>query len=304
MAAPTRYATASPSHYDQYDELERGFDTELSAGERTEPLPPRRSRVFSRLMLVLSLGLGGAWAYWGDTAPLMQWLPPEIAALLPPALRDAASPSPPATLAAANPEPEIPLPTLSPIMSLEQAPPPSMTAALPAETAPKAEGAADAPAHVDVIATAEPAATDEAATKTGEAEAPPERLPPPVVDLSDPYQRKATAVGLHPELSRALLEKLSAADYKNAGLAIRTALAQTPDSDVYVWPRERKGGQAIFQVKFVPGAPADCRRYVVAIVKDGWQTTALPMERCGMPPPRERSARVSPALEKVRSSAP
>ena len=63
---------------------------------------------------------------------------------------------------------------------------------------------------------------------------------------------------------------------------MRTALAETPDGAVFAWPRESKRGIAIFQVKFVEGAPAGCRRYVVTIAREGWSTTALPMEKCGI----------------------
>ncbi len=106
-------------------------------------------------------------------------------------------------------------------------------------------------------------------------------LAPPKADLSDPYQRRASAVGLHPDLSRALLARLSPADFRNAGVAIDTAVAKTPETDTFVWPRQRRPELALFQVRFVPGAAPDCRRYVVTITKDRWSTTALPMERCG-----------------------
>jgi hypothetical protein len=98
------------------------------------------------------------------------------------------------------------------------------------------------------------------------------------------------AVGLHPDLSRVLLARLSPTDYRNAGIAIQTALAETSDSAVFVWPRQRKPELALFQVRFVPGAAPSCRRYVVAVTKDGWLTTAPPMEKCGSqasPPRRE-----------------
>jgi hypothetical protein len=49
---------------------------------------------------------------------------------------------------------------------------------------------------------------------------------------------------------------------------------------VYVWPRQRKPEHALFRVRFVQGAAPGCRRYVVTITKDGWLTTALPMEKC------------------------
>jgi hypothetical protein len=45
----------------------------------------------------------------------------------------------------------------------------------------------------------------------------------------------------------------------------------------------------LFQVRFVAGAAPGCRRYVVTVTKDGWLTTALPMEKCG--PKRETPGR-------------
>jgi hypothetical protein len=100
---------------------------------------------------------------------------------------------------------------------------------------------------------------------------------------TDPVQKRAAAVGLSPDLSRALLARLTAADFENAAAAIRTAIAETPDDGVLVWPKQRKPELALFKVHFVQGAAsAECRRYVVTFVtKDGWSTTAPPMERCG-----------------------
>lgn len=115
----------------------------------------------------------------------------------------------------------------------------------------------------------------------------PQPLPPVHVDPADPYQKRAAAVGLHPDLSRVLLRKMSDADYRNARYAIDTAIAKAADGAEFVWPRQRKPEQALFRVHFVQGAAEPCRRYVVTVVKDGWSTTALPMERCG-PRPKER----------------
>jgi hypothetical protein len=106
-------------------------------------------------------------------------------------------------------------------------------------------------------------------------------LPPVRVDPADPYQKRAVAAGLHPDLSRVLLVRLSAADYRNARHAIDTAIAKTGNEDALVWPRQRKPEQALFRVHFVMGAAPQCRRYVVTVVKDGWTTTAPAMERCG-----------------------
>lgn len=102
---------------------------------------------------------------------------------------------------------------------------------------------------------------------------------------ADPLQVRAEAAGLHPGLSRVLLESLTPADFRNAGHAVRTALAQTPDSAVFVWPRQQAPGHAVFKVRFVAGADAGCRRYVVTVIKDRWATTARPMEKCGVPQP-------------------
>ncbi len=98
--------------------------------------------------------------------------------------------------------------------------------------------------------------------------------------IDDPGAARAIAAGLHPDVSRVLLARLSDADYRNAGVAIRKALADTPDDDVLYWPLKTKAGVAQFQVHFVPGADEGCRRYVVTIAKDGWATTALPMDNC------------------------
>jgi hypothetical protein len=89
-------------------------------------------------------------------------------------------------------------------------------------------------------------------------------------------------VGLHPDITLTLLRRLSDDDFRNARLAIGKAIAETNDDAVLVWPAERKPGHAQFQVHFVEGASANCRRYVVTIAKGGWLTTALPMEKCGV----------------------
>jgi surface antigen len=111
-------------------------------------------------------------------------------------------------------------------------------------------------------------------------EAKPEPLGPVKPDPSEPNQVKAVAAGLHPGLSRVLLARMSAADYRNAGIAIKTALARAPSEAVLVWPDKPEPGEAVFEVRFVQSADQSCRRYVVTIAKSGWATTALPMEKC------------------------
>jgi hypothetical protein len=103
--------------------------------------------------------------------------------------------------------------------------------------------------------------------------------PPPT---TDPYRKKAEAAGLHPDLSRVVLARLTPADYRNAAFAIDKAIRTIPDDGSLTWPRTRKAGTAIFNVHFVEGAGGDCRRYVVTITKDRWTSTALPMEKCGV----------------------
>jgi len=107
---------------------------------------------------------------------------------------------------------------------------------------------------------------------------------PPLPPLTDPLQKKAEAVGLHPELSRALLQSLSAVDFRNAAAAIKKAVAETPEGGALIWPEKAAKGDARFRVHFVPGNSPACRRYVVGVAKSGWTTTALPMERCGAKP--------------------
>jgi hypothetical protein len=183
-----------------------------------------------------------------------------------------------------------PQPVVSPAPAIEQpltprevADAPSVEAGIPVPTP---QVATDNP-----TATSEATASDEATSDQAVAdEKPPAPLPPPTVDASDPYQKRAMAVGLHPDLSRVLLTRMSAADYRNADIAIKKALAETRDGDVLVWPKESKSKSALFEVKFVRSAAHDCRRYVVTITKDRWSTTALPMEKCGLSPPGPRNS--------------
>lgn len=246
MKTPAWFSAAAPD----YDHFETGRDDdivfgELLPGERIgTPHAGSGKRVLLRNSLVISSLLGGGWFLLGDRITWSDWRPSGIAALQPPADPKPARPAEPAaTPAGAVPE-AVAIAPPSPAARLE-------TAALP-------------PA---ATAYAEPAA---------------EPLRPPKADPSDPNQVRAAAIGLNPELSRAVLAQLSAVDYKNAGTAIKTALAETPDDAVYTWPSKPEPGQAVFEVHFVPGAATGCRRYVVTVAKLGWASTALPMEKCGI----------------------
>lgn len=99
---------------------------------------------------------------------------------------------------------------------------------------------------------------------------------------NDPWRKKAEAAGLHPDLSRAVLTRLTSTDYRNAAYAIGKAIKTVPNNGEFVWPHKRKSGMAVFTVHFVQGAAPDCRRYVVTVTKDRWTSTALPMEKCGV----------------------
>jgi hypothetical protein len=142
-------------------------------------------------------------------------------------------------------------------------------------------------------ATASPAAPD-AAIETPPQNSQPAPLPEPQIDPGDPYQKRAAAIGLHPQLSRALLASFSDTDYRNAATAIRKALAEAADADKFIWPRQANAERAVFQVHFVTGDRPDCRRYIVTVLMNGWTTTASPMEKCGVTPPK-RSAQVDDA---------
>ena len=222
-------------------------------GERIGASRTSGSKAKRGAILFSIIALGGAYAWFGQPAALMSWAGDAVTAARqrnspapaePPLVRDAAA----AAASAPQPLASSVIPDAPAAAQLERAPQP-------------------------------PAAPAAAATPDGETAASP--LPPPVVDPADPFQKRAVAVGLHPDLSRVLLAKLSTADYRNAGIAIKTAMAKTPDSDVFVYPRQRLPELALFEVHFVPGAAPDCRRYVVTVTKDRWLTTALPMEKCG-----------------------
>ena len=224
--------------------------------------------------LLLVMLLGGGWALIGEPATWPEWLLGKVAAITAAMERSSGPPQQAASaMTAARPSPVEPSSKLAAIEAppaIPQLPPSARPAATPSPASPATAALPPAAAGAD-----DPAAAP---------------LEPPSVDPADIFQVRAMAVGLHPGLSRVLLARLSPDDYRNAGIAIQKAVAETPDSGVFVWPRQRKPELALFHVRFVPGAAADCRRYVVTVTKDGWLTTALPMEKCG-PQPRRQSQR-------------
>lgn len=266
MPVPARrHEAPSPERY-SFDFVRERPDDTLRPLDAGEPIYPPRQRGSSMLSasLVLLVLFGGGWLVLNAPG---DWLAQvgERAAQLMRMLDSRQSGMAEANLAATAPQ------------GMTASPPAEPAAAPAVQTIePHATIAVDAPVPPDA-APVETASIDEAAS---EEEGDPQPLPPPQVDPKDPYQRRAMAAGLHPDLSRALLARLTAADYRNAAYAVDTAIAKTANGAEFVWPRQRKPEQALFRVQFVKGAVLGCRRYVVTVSKDGWLTTALPMERC------------------------
>lgn len=263
MDTPFRNSTATASIYDAFSNGEEYAFGELSASDRIGPPLARSSRkTLLRSLIAILITAGAGWMLLGDRSSWPAWLKIDVASLSGPKTSQAPAPHEPVASILA---PRAPEKAVEEVEDLPEAPP-LATVALPPETTPYE-------AH----------------------EAPPLRAP--AADPADPYQMRAAAAGLHPELSHALLERLSTTDYRNASAAIMTALAETSDTAEYVWPLQRKPELALFTVHFVAGAAPGCRRYVVTVAKDGWSTTALPMEKCKSLP---RPARPQPQVQ-VRS---
>jgi hypothetical protein len=243
---------------------------EFLPGERIGP-PPRRSRKIVLRGIFLLAAAGSVWAFMSGQVTWPAWLPTDLSAMW------SALERRPGPLAAPAPRAAEPLPRIETVPEKNLAEAPS----LPPRPAPSAK---EAPAPAASLTTG---ALPPAAKRSDDV--PDGPLRPAIADPSDPYQVRAAAAGLHPDLSLALLARLSPTDYRNAGIAIKNAF-EAAETAVYIWPRQRKPEEALFKVRFVPGAAAGCRRYVVTVTKDGWLTTAPPMEKCG---PQPRQARRS-----------
>jgi hypothetical protein len=247
-------------------EFEPGW--EVDAADRAgPPIVDRRRRRVVRLIFVMVLLAGTGWL-WREgrldgLAPVLQHVAQTLGSL-------AVQRSPPAGSERAAVPP--------PIEARD------IAARPPAPPSPPAPERSPDPA-----AATPPAATEEAVAAADAAAANPPAPLPAVPPATDALGRRAEAVGLHPELSRALLARLSEEDYRNAAVAIKTALAETPDEATLEWPARASARQARFRILFVVGAPDRCRRYVVEIAKDGWLTTAPPLERCGIARPAGRA---------------
>lgn len=250
-----------------YDDAGDGNGSlKLFSAERVgAPLPSRWMRLLRRSFFAMGL-LGAGYAAVHAPEPWRVWASDKIASAFAVLEAPAKLPSGPPDAAKA-----------SSLAEQKSAPPPPLAQ----------NDVTEAPAVAAPVVVATPAPVPEVVSEnSGEAgasndePAAPSALPPPIVNKADPLETRAVSAGLHPGLSRALLTKLTPDDFHNAQVAIQTALIETPDAQVFEFPSPRKTGQALFEVHFVPGAPADCRRYVVTVAKDRWLTTALPMEKC------------------------
>jgi surface antigen len=268
MYARASHSTETFPSYEVPD-VDGDFESEdFYPGEPVAPLHLKGPNVvpYSYLFLLTALAVG--WGFASDGATLQQWtstLEQVVAAA-----NNATQPAPPVaplpTKDIASAEAPAPAPTSAPANLPPPAPPAAaVTQPLPEVTVTNAPG--DKPDAASTKSTAKSDAYD--------AYAPPKAS-------TDPYRKRAETAGLNPDLSRAVLAKLTATDYRNAAFAIRKAVTTLPDDADFTWPRARKTGAAVFNVHFVQGAGHDCRRYVVTVTKDRWTATAPPMEKCGV----------------------
>jgi hypothetical protein len=270
MTAPARYSPAKSSTdgaFDDTDELH-----ELVPGDRIgSPVAGTDGRAMLGGVVVILILLGGGWALLGDQLAWLGWPPAETAAVSPAMGSSVLAPIEPAASAMA-------------IATTPTGVEPTKRSTVPdAKPSTLQQSGSNKTAAASAAASSLSPLTTAALPSVARGFDDPAALPlrSPTADPADPYQMRAVAVGLHPGLSRVLLARLSPTDYRNAGIAIQTAMAEKLDSSVFVWPRQPKPKLALFQVRFVPGAAPGCRRYVVTVAKDGWLTTAPPMEKCG-----------------------
>lgn len=249
---------------------------EFHPGERIGAPPPVRKRSIikqtSSAFIIVAIG----WTAFATHATWRPWLAMSLIKIRSELTKTQRHSEP--TTAAALPAPIEPLAEIREVAEITgtTSPPPQPTPA-PATPEPARKDSSPpvtAPAEEDITTSSigqhppsEPAAAP---------------LPEPEPDPTDPQQKRAAAIGLHPRVSQVVLASLSDTDFSNARTAIRKALAEAADTDKVIWPRNADKQHAVFQVHFVAGAARPCRRYIVTIVKNGWTTTAPPMEKCGV----------------------
>ena len=282
---------------DEFDYLLEADPGPLSlvAGERFRPghgLPAGSSML--RALAVIAVMGGGGWGWMQLPQSWRESVVAQATALASEVMRRASpdKTEPNTEMAAASPLPDVQQREVAAAPGAEAgtAVPQPPAAALPPEAVPASENTAPASeAQTAQQAAAqtntEPATTPEAAQK--EVPAP---LATPVADPKDKYQQKALAAGLHPDLSRAVLHRLSKDDFKNAGIAIKSALKKSTAQQPVIYPLKAPAKAAQFEVRFVAAAAPRCRRYVVTVTLDRWSTTAPPMETCGEDQSRRKAA--------------
>ena len=265
-------------------------DTSFSVGpdERVGYQPRRRRRRIVRRLVMLSTLLGAGWGTYTDPTlwPRGWTIVSPYASLVIDAAGNAISSATPS-----SPVPNTQNAARLPDNSRSEDDTKASEAKTPGNPTPAPRPVLPAaPAEATPATASEPlqkAATDQPTSKTATA-APATgpgdayTAPPARTSADEPNRRRAEAAGLHPDLSPAILQRLTDADYKSAATAIRKALSEVDDDGVIIWPEKPRAERALFQISFVPGAATDCRRYIVAIAKDGWRTTALPVEKCGV----------------------
>lgn len=248
-----------------------GSEFELSPGERIGG-PASRANDMLAWCVAIAIVVGGGWIMLHDDGALLARFP-ELTARVSDVIRQNAGTSAPSTSpneGASAGAPYAPPPAEPP--QAQAAPPLPVATPVSEPPAVKSEGL-PATKSESADASADSGTEDAAAPSVKHVSAPPR----------DPYQARAEAAGLNPDISHALLKRFSSTDFRNARVAIERAVAKTPDNGAFIWPRQRKPGEALFRVHFVEGAGPDCRRYVVSVTMNNWTTTALPMEKCGVP---------------------
>ena len=279
---------ASRSRHDAWDEADIDFGVarheaqsralafdhadEFYPGEPIAGPVRQRSRIRTVSYIVM-LGISG-WGMIQTSAVWRPWLDKGVAIVSAELERRQATDQAAATATAITPPPaNAPLEPLSMAKDVAEV----------AGTALNPPGAEPVAQPGTSEATASPAAPD-AAVETPPQNSQPAPLPEPQIDPGDPYQKRAAAIGLHPQLSRALLSSFSDTDYRNAATAIRKALAEAADADKFIWPR-----QANSQTRRLSGAFRH------------WRPSRLPSLHCdGLD---ERVDHHSPAHGKVRCHA-
>ncbi len=264
------------------------FARDFYPGERIGAPPPSRAWRIAKNLVTVAVLAGVGWLALATEAT---WRPLLTAAL------NEARPSP------TEPAAELASTTSSPVPQTDAAAAPIATDAPPREiadipgtapTPPSATAPEPQPAAIPAAPQPGTASKEDITTASIDRDAP-APLPAPEPEPNDPAQKRAAAIGLHPRVSKVLLNSMTDSDFRNAGIAIRKALAEASDDDKFIWPREAAPKAAKFQIHFVEGASADCRRYIVTVVKNGWTTTAPPMEKCGIAKPKQSAARNAPA---------